>query len=194
MAGDAGAGDGLPCSSWSRSSVSRSRRNPASVSALTARSLASASCWPASWRLPSWSSMRSQASRGTIMLPAGTSGWATAADGGVAGVAAWAWRISAALSTTELNSTRRPCSDVWAGTRPPSIQALTVASGDPMAAAASLIVTHRGPCGAGVSGASGRSSCGSTGGTGGGADRRPTRRRSASVSHTNAGSRFICAR
>ena len=57
----------------SRNSARRSRRNLASVSALAARSLAAASCWPASWRLPSCMSILSHASIGTIIVPAGDS-------------------------------------------------------------------------------------------------------------------------
>ncbi len=70
-----------PSCSW-RISARRSRRKTASVSALAARSRASANCWPASCRWPSWASRRSQASRGTSMaFPSGLGPAARAASG-----------------------------------------------------------------------------------------------------------------
>ena len=189
--GEAGAflGPGAPGAGvrLDRTSASRSRRKTTSVSALAARSLASASCWPASCRFPSWISILFHASTGTIIVSveagasAGSAVVAGAGSGrGSTGAVDIGLPSASARSRTAARSTIRsvssPSDSRYEGTASRRAHLRRVLTGIPVAAWASCRVTQ------GASSSIGRGAMSRRCDTPGGDDRLGLSR-SAAVSH-----------
>jgi len=136
---DPDRGDGVASRSSSRSvriSDNRSRKKVASVSALAARSRASARCIPDSWRFPSWSMSLSHASLGTSIDEPSLLG---PVDRSGVDVVRGACRLSRCATDSGVTIHCSPCEPLarTASTEPPRDQARKVETRTPKRCSAS---------------------------------------------------------